>query len=172
MLTNGVSEELVIVDYPSLSLGAMTASACAVVRVAIRNSDSFLSSDGMEILTDYRVAVVDVIKESARITAGDVITIRRVGGALNIEGRRILSNESGFPAFSDGSEYVLFLKTGSSQSFELAAGPHSAFRVDRGMVAPLASARRSSAVLLPEFLGEVKGLIAAPPTSDAGAQRN
>jgi hypothetical protein len=67
---------------------------------------------------------------------------------------------------------VLFLKTGSGQSFELAAGPHSAFRVDRGMVAPIAITRDSSAVLLPEFLDEVKELLTARPASDAGAQKN
>jgi hypothetical protein len=112
-----------------------------------------------------------VIKECPRISAGDVITIRRVGGVMNIEGRKVFSNESGFPPFFDGGEYVLFLKTDAGQPYELMAGPQSAFSVDRGTVAPAASSRgASSPILLALFVHEVRELLAARPDLTREAQ--
>lgn len=158
VLKNGVSEEVVIADYPTLSVGALSAAAGAVVHVAVRSSDTFLSSDGSAILTDYRVAVVDVIKDSAsHVNAGDVITIRRVGGALKIEGRTFLSNEAGFAPFSTGAEYVLFLKTDSGQPFEMLAGAQSAYLVHQGTVASLmSSGPRPLLVPMQSFLSDVR----------------
>lgn len=158
VLTMGISEEVVIVDYPSLPLRELTSTAGAVVHVAIRSSDTFLSANGTTILTDYRAAVVDLVKDpsGSRISVGDVITIRRVGGVMNIEGRKVFSNESGFPPFTSGGEYVLFLKTESGQPYELLAGPQSAFRVHAGTIVSAADGNRSAAVLMPRFVHEVK----------------
>ena len=159
VLKNGVSEEVVIADHPALSVRALTASAGAVVHVAVRSSDTFLSSDGSTVLTDYRVAVVDVIKDSAsHVSSGDVITVRRVGGTLNIEGRKFLSNEAGFAPFSTGAEYVLFLKTDSGQPFEMLAGPQSAYLVHQGTVASLMSSGQPRPLLVPmqAFLNDVR----------------
>ena len=159
VLKNGVSEEVVIAEYPTLTVRALTASAGAVVHVAVRSSDTFLSSDGSTVLTDYRVAVVDVIKDSAsHVSAGDVITVRRVGGTLNIEGRKFQSNEAGFAPFSTGAEYVLFLKTDSGQPFEMLSGPQSAYLVHQGTVASLVNVgqQRPSLVPMQAFLSDVK----------------
>ena len=158
VLKNGVSEEVVIAEYPTLSVRALTAAAGAVVHVAVRSGDTFLSSDGRAVLTDYRVAVVDVVKDSAsHLSAGDVITVRRVGGRLDVEGRTFLSNEAGFAQFADGAEYVLFLKTDSGQPFEMFAGPQSAYRVHQGTLTPLTSAGdRTALVPMQAFLGELK----------------
>ena len=161
---SGVSEEVVIADYPTPSLRGLIASAGAVVQVTVRNSDSFVSSDG-SIVTDYRIAVVDVIKESpgSRINTGDVITIRRIGGVVNIEGRRVFSNEGGFPPFASGSEYVLFLKTDAGQPFEMLAGPQSAFLVHQGAAASLAaSAKGPLTIPMPALLSEVKEVSSRP----------
>lgn len=165
VLKNGVSEEVVIAEYPTLSVRAMTAAAGAVVHVAVRSGDSFLSSDGSAILTDYRVAVIDVIKDSGpRLNSGDVITVRRVGGSLKIEGRTVLSNEAGFAPFSSGAEYVLFLKTDSGQPFAMLAGPQSAYLVHQGTLVPLVSTGPRPALLpMQAFLSdlrEVSGRIA------------
>ena len=158
VLKNGVSEEVVVAEYPTLSVRALTAAAGAVVHVAVRSSDTFLSSDGSAVLTDYRVAVVDVVKDSAsHLNPGDVITIRRVGGRLNIEGRLFLSNEAGFAPFADGAEYVLFLKTDAGQPFEMFAGPQSAYRVHQGTLLPLtSSAQRTAVVPMQAFLSDLK----------------
>lgn len=157
VLTEGVSEEVILVDYPALPLRTLTSSAGVIVHVSIRSRDTFVSNDA--ILTDYRATVVDVVKAdpAARLTAGDVITIRRAGGELQIDGRTVFSNESGFPPFARGGEYVLFLKTGTGQPYEMLAGAQSAFRVDRGTVAPVAEAGNSAmAVLMPLFLHDVR----------------
>jgi hypothetical protein len=166
ILKNGVSEEVVVADYPAMSVRALTASAGAVVHVAVRSSDTFLSSDGGTVLTDYRVAIVDVLKDSAsHLNPGDVVTIRRVGGTLNLEGRTFLSNEAGFAPFASGAEYVLFLKTESGQPFEMLAGPQSAYLVHQGTVASLTRAARGAALVpmqafvsdIREFSGRISG---------------
>jgi hypothetical protein len=165
--TLGVSEEIVIADYPALTLRGLTSSAEAVVHVVIRNSDAVLTGDGAAIVTDYRAAVVDVFKDGpdARVSAGDVITIRRIGGAIHLEGRAVLSTESGFAPFAGGGEYILFLKSGSGQPFEMLAGPQSAFHVRNGaavaMSAPV-SLQGSSAVLTPVFVRDVRAMLVEP----------
>jgi hypothetical protein len=160
VLKNGVSEEVVIAEYPALSVPALTAAAGAVVHVSVRSRDTFLSSDGSAVLTDYRVAIVDVIKDSAsRLNPGDVITIRRVGGTLSVEGRTFQSNEAGFAPFSAGAEYVLFLKTDSGQPFEMLSGPQSAYLVHQGTVTSLmSSGQRPALVPMPVFLSDVREL--------------
>ena len=154
VLTMGVTEEVVVSAHPQLGPREMAAAAGAVVRVAVRNHDTFLSADGATMLTDYRAAVTEVIKDAARAVAvGDVITIRRVGGVMQIDGRKVFSNEAGFPPFADGAEYVLFLKDGG-QPYELVAGAASAFRVEKGLVAPVAD--DAAPVLMPAFVQELK----------------
>jgi hypothetical protein len=158
ILKNGVSEEVVIADYPVMSVRALTAAAGAVVHVAVRSSDTFLSSDGGTVLTDYRVAIVDVLKDSAsHLIPGDVVTIRRVGGTLYLEGRTFFSNEAGFSPFASGAEYVLFLKTESGQPFEMFAGPQSAYLVHQGTVASLAhSTPRPTLVPMQAFMSDIR----------------
>ena len=160
VIKNGVSEEIIIGEYPAVSLRDLAASAEAVVHVSIRNTDTFLSGDGMAILTDYRATVIDVIRanDESRLGAGDVLTVRRLGGTLHVEGRKVVSNESGFPQFSNGREYILFLRAGAGHPYELTAGPRSAFRVDEGSVIPIATSSERIPVLLPLFVHEVKGV--------------
>ena len=168
----GVSEEIVVADYPPLSLAAMTSAAGAVLHVTIRSGDTFLSRDGMAIETDYRATVIDVVKEVNGVAAGDVITVRRTGGTLSLEGRSVVSSEQDFPAFVAGGGYVLFLKTDGGQPFEMLAGPQSAFRVHEGGVAAMGPSTRTPAtVLLPLFLHEVRGLAARAPQAPTRAER-
>jgi hypothetical protein len=164
----GVSEEIVIGDYPALTLRSLTSSAEAVVRVVIRNSDTLLTSDGTAIVTDYRAAVVDVLKDrsDAHVSVGDVITIRRLGGMLTLEGRTIVSTEIGFASFASGGEYILFLKSGSGQPFEILAGPQSAFLVREGAAMPMTAPgplKGSSAVLTPVFVRDVRAMLVEAP---------
>ena len=136
VLTAGISEEVVVADHPTLPLRELTSASGAVVHVTIRRSTAFLSTDGASIQTDYKAVVVGVVKPSdpTRLTIGDEITIRRIGGVMNLEGRTLYSNEAGFPPFAAATEYVLFLKTQPGQPFELVTGPHSAFRVQDGAI--------------------------------------
>jgi hypothetical protein len=166
VLALGVSEEIVVADYPALPLRDQASAATAVVHVTVRGGDSFLSGDGQAILTDYRMIVVDVLKDAtSRLNAGDVVTVRRTGGVTSIAGRKVFSSENGFPAFSAGGEYVLFLKADAGQPFEMLAGPQSAFRVHQGTITPVADERaRTSAVLMPLFVHEVKDLSRANGT--------
>ncbi len=165
--TLGVSEEIVVSEYPSLPLSTLASTAGAVVQVSVRSTDTFLSSDGTAILTDYRVTVVDVIKGEGVIRTGDVVTVRRPGGVLNIEGRKVISNENQFPAFATGSEYVLFLKTDVGQPYHMAAGPQSAYRIYDGSVVAMGELSKVSATRIPVFVQEVRDLLATRPETTA-----
>jgi hypothetical protein len=165
--TLGVSEEIVVSDYPSLPLSGLATSAGAVVQISVRSTDTFLSSDGTAILTDYRVTVVDVIKGDGSIAAGDVVTVRRPGGVLNIEGRKVISSENRFPAFAAGSEYVLFLKTDAGQPYQMLAGPQSAYRIYDGSVVAMGELSKIAAVRMPVFVQEVRELLASRPQATA-----
>ena len=105
VLTAGISEEVVVADHPTLPLRELTSTSGAVVHVTIRRSTAFLSTDGASVQTDYKAVVVDVVKpsEATRLFVGDEITIRRVGGVMNLEGRTLYSNEAGFPPFAAAS---------------------------------------------------------------------
>jgi hypothetical protein len=159
--TLGVSEAIVISEYPSMPLSVLTATAGAVVQVAVRSEDSFLSSDGLDILTDYRATVLDVLKEpsGAPIAPGDIVTIRRDGGSVNIGGRTVVSNEIGFAPFERGREYVLFLKTDAGQPFAMLAGPQSAYRIHEGTIAPMIEPAKGAAVGTPSFVNLVRSLL-------------
>ena len=162
VLALGVSEEIVVADYPSLPLREQASAAAAVVHVTVRSGDTFLSGDGQAILTDYRMTVVDVLKDAtSRLTAGDVVTVRRTGGVATVAGRKVFSTENGFPQSTTGGEYVLFLKAEPGQPFEMLAGPQSAFRVHQGTITPVTDGReRAAAVLMPLFVHEVRDLSA------------
>ena len=159
VLTAGIFEEVVVADYPSLPLRELTSTAGTVVHVVIRRSNVFLTPDRASIQTDYKAAVVDVVKATAsRLDVGDEITIRRVGGVMNIEGHTVYSNEGGFPQFAAGSEYVLFLRTQPGQPFELVTGPLSAFRVQEGAIVFGDQNPSATAIPMPLFVREVKEL--------------
>jgi hypothetical protein len=159
-LTLGVSEQIVIVDYPSLPLRQLTAAAGVILRVMIRGSQTSLTANGTSIVTDYWAAVIDVVKGPAgsRLNSRDVITVRRVGGVIDIEGFTVSSYENGFPPFETGKEYVLFLKAQPGQPFELVAGPQSAFRVDARTIVPASADAQRSAIPMPQFVREVRQL--------------
>jgi hypothetical protein len=158
VVTAGISEELVIADYPALPLHELTSAAGTVVHVTIRRSHAFLSSDGASMLTDYKAVVMDVVKSpsTARLNVGDEITIRRTGGVMNIEGRTVYSNEAGFPQFAAPAEYVLFLRTQPGQPFELVTGPYSAFRVQNDAIVFGDQNPPAASIPVPLFVREVK----------------
>jgi hypothetical protein len=158
--TAGIFEEVVVADYPSLPLRELTSTAGTVVHVVIRRGNTFRTGDRASIQTDYKAAVVDVVKapSASRLNAGDEITIRRLGGVINIEGHTVYSNEGGFPQFAAGSEYVLFLRTQPGQPFELVTGPLSAFRVQEGAIVFGDQDPQAVAIPMPLFVREVKEL--------------
>jgi hypothetical protein len=157
-LTHGVREQIVIVDYPNLPLRQLTSAAGVVLRVMIRGSQTSLTANGTSMVTDYWAAVIDVVKRpsDSRVNSRDTITIRRLGGVIDIEGFTVSSHENGFPPFETGKEYVLFLKVQPDQPFELVAGPQSAFRVDEGTIVPASADSQRSAIPMHQFVREVR----------------
>jgi hypothetical protein len=139
----GAYEEIVLVSYPSVRLADLAAASELIAEVAVTAEKSFLTQDGTEIWTDYAAEISQTIdpRHYARERA---IVIRRRGGVVEIDGRRLQSQENGFPPFAVGQRYVVFLRKGHYQdAYTVVCGSAGAFEVTAGVVngKPLAGFR-------------------------------
>ena len=119
--------------------------------------------------TDYHVAVVIRQKAGPAIAAGDTVIARRLGGTTTRDGFRITTMEVGFPPFSGGETYVLFLASEPNEAhFTFPYGPQNAFLITpENNVTPVSRDpvgvwnRERGVVSLSAFLDEVQELISA-----------
>jgi hypothetical protein len=127
-------EEIVLVPYPPVRLADLAAASELIVEVAITAESSFLTQDGEEIWTDY-VAQIAQALEPRHYAREPLIVIRRRGGVVEMDGRRIGSTENGFPPFAVGGRYVVFLRKGRDPAtYDVAFGPYGSFEVTSGTV--------------------------------------
>lgn len=130
----GAYEEIVLVSYPAVSLAEVAAASELIVEVAITTERSFLSQDGEEVWTDHVARIAQAL-DPRHYTRERMIVIRRRGGVVDIDGRRIRSLENGFPPFSVGERYVLFLRKGQHHDgYDVVFGSAGAFEVTNGTV--------------------------------------
>lgn len=136
VLKQGIFEEIVLTDYPSLDFSKLVEGSDLIVEVAIRSQRSFVHGDGHTVSTDYGVQVMRTLKSREPATEAKAsLTIRKRGGSVTFERRTFVSVENGFPSFQAGEQYVLFLRAGSDPSvYELFAGPSGACRIVDGSV--------------------------------------
>jgi hypothetical protein len=108
-----------------------------VVVGTVRGLKSYYVKD-LRIDTDCAVEINDVIieRDGKSRQIGDVITVRRKGGALAVGNVTMTATESGFPAFQVGEQYVLFLEHNAAlKALMVFGGGQGAFRVDGDSVA-------------------------------------
>jgi hypothetical protein len=130
----GAYEEIVLVSHPVVRLADLAAASELIAEVAITTEKSFLTQDGTEIWTDYVAEITQPI-DPRHYTRERMIMIRRRGGVVDIDGRRIQSQENGFPPFSVGERYVVFLRKGQIQdAYTVVCGSAGAFEVTEGTV--------------------------------------
>jgi hypothetical protein len=125
----GAYEEIVLVSYPVARLADLAAASELIAEVAITAEKSFLTQDGAEIWTDYAAEISQAI-DPRHYTRVRTIVIRRRGGVVELDGRRVQSQENGFPPFSLGARYVVFLrKTQYQDTYTVVFGSAGAFEV-------------------------------------------
>jgi hypothetical protein len=152
---HGLIEALYFHEYPPADLSALVTNTDTIARVVVMTAHSSLI--GEKIWTDFGAQVLSVSKGDRQLETR-TITVRKAGGTVSIEGRRVLGTESGFPPFELADEYVLFLKTTPDGHSVVPFGPQGAFKVEGGKVTQVLDGewnRERGAVELSQFLEEI-----------------
>ncbi|HYX82837.1 MAG TPA: hypothetical protein VE714_10625 [Gemmatimonadales bacterium] len=159
-------ERIVVTAGEPMQLAELVTRADLVVEGATADSRTYLTSEG-DIYTDYTFELRAVIKNLRRpdLRAGQKITLRRETGVVVVNSRTAESHENGFPRFTRGERYILFLKDdGSDHVYTMFGGAQGAFSADDDRVTPVArsfdaNAEPPHAMPRLAFLGEVRALL-------------
>lgn len=92
----------------------LTKRACdaeAIIIGKVVSGTSQLTEDGSFIYTAYEFRIDNVLKNnpSASISEGQIVTILRTGGTLELNGRRIVAQDKAAKSLEAGDRYLLFL---------------------------------------------------------------
>jgi hypothetical protein len=129
-----------VVDYaapPATLEGfARLASAVIVGEIAGANAATEWENRGQTVFTNYQIKISEVLKPHAQLpVVGTVVAVKRLGGDWDAGNHIVRGIEHGFPPFSIGETYLLFLQWNDSRStFEIRAGPSGAYRLSNGVV--------------------------------------
>jgi hypothetical protein len=153
---NGSMSILINKEHPPADLGLLIARADLVVRgVVLRGESSLLDN---KVVTHYAMRVLSVIRGKTELE-GTVVTVRREGGRLSVDGGTVFAHDPEFPFFEPTEEYVLFLRHSADGAYSVPLGAQGAFRVDRGKVSQLLADgpwnREKAGLSLPDFLNEI-----------------
>lgn len=116
---------------------------------------------GEQIATHYDFVVDRVIRRKPPgLVRGDVLVVRRLGGAMTFEGHNVVGHESDFPQFTINDTYVLFLQRVENREYYwVAYGPQGAFHVEDDSVRQVSKVfgswnRERGKVSLSNFIAE------------------
>jgi hypothetical protein len=153
-----------VTSYEPVQLADLAGRADLVVEASTTGGQSVLKQDETDIYTDYTFTISALIKNRRRIGlhVGDAITVRRVGGSVQIDGRTVQSIENGFPVFNAGERYILFLvQTPRPDAYAVMGGPQGVFGGAETISQLSADDDRPDARDVPRaaFLNEVRALL-------------
>ncbi len=132
---HGISEQILVNEDARLTPSELLSESSLVIRGIVRGRNDRLSSDGLTVLTDYAIEVVEAIHPlNGWLKVRDLITVRRPEGSVNISGRTFVARENDFPGFSFSEEYFLFLRQGETAVHHIVGGAQGAYRVSHGSV--------------------------------------
>jgi hypothetical protein len=139
---------VVNVDYgpPPRSLELLWRASPLVVRGRVESSKVRVAAPGdihPDVITDHRVAVLEVFKDEAKAASAGQIHVLQHAGTLNVGGKIIVSDPEGMPVFVSGQELVLFLRPRTKAGgFSIVSGPSGAYATDGDIVRLPSGARR------------------------------
>jgi len=143
---------------------AQLSSAVIVGRIAGADAQAEWENRGYAVSTNYQVSITEVLKLHPQLpVVGTVVTVKRMGGDFDAGDRLVRGVEHGFPQFSIGKTYLLFLHWNQAKAtFEVRAGPNGAYRVSNGILesdgrAPVANQQKGRR--LDSVLAELKTVI-------------
>ena len=157
---HGISEQILVNEDTRLTPSELLSESTLVIRGVVRGRNDRLSSDGLTVLTDYAIEVVEAIHPlNGWLRVQDVITVRRPEGSVNISGRTFVARENDFPGFSYSEEYFLFLRQGETAVHYIVGGPQGAYRVSHGVVSMFTGRPTDPEVPVTEFSRGVRAEI-------------
>jgi hypothetical protein len=156
-------------DFAQVDLRRVVSEADTIVVATINHGVPVLANNETELHTDYHVTVEQVLRHvaTARVVAGDMMIVRRDGGATVLAGHNLVVSDPQFEPFKESETYVLFLQTPPAEPyFRLPYRGQSAFRVMNGSVRQAFSGpgtwnQGRDAVSMSAFVEEVRQLMAA-----------
>jgi hypothetical protein len=129
------------------SLSSVLNNPDLIVRGTVAgNSVAYLSSDGRQILTDYRLNNAQVIFTtgiSVSLRPGMLpapVTVTQLGGSMMLEGKRVTVRHKGLPPLESGTDGV-FVLIRRGDKYRIAGDYIGAFAIERGLVLPLTANR-------------------------------
>jgi len=152
----------IIVDYwaPPSTLQQAVSGAAAIVVGTVRTERTFRpASSASSPRLVYSVSVIEILRPHPMLTQTE-LEVYRMGGDIDAGDHVIRKNEVGFPRFSSGHQYLMFLSWNRSlNAFEPKYGPNGIFelfpdgRVQTPGKAPFARAQatKSSGMLVQEI---------------------
>jgi hypothetical protein len=157
---HGISEQILVNEDTRLTPSELLSESTLVIRGIVRGRNDRVSSDGLTVLTDYAIEVVEAIHPlNGWLKVRDVITVRRPEGSVNISGRTFVARENDFPGFSFSEEYFLFLRQGETAVHHIVGGAQGAYRVSHGRVPMFTGRPTDPEVPVTEFTRGVRAEI-------------
>ena len=126
----GVFERIVVTADHPLQVADLVGRADLIVEASTTGGRSYFTATGTDIYTDYAFSVHSVIKNRLRpeLRVGSAMTVRRESGEVIVDGRAAVSYENGFPAFTAGEHYILFLtRQPHENAYSVFGGSQGAF---------------------------------------------
>ena len=160
------SEAVVNYAAPPATLEGLAQASSAVIvgRIVGADPQAEWENRGYAVSTNYQVNVSDVLKPHPQLpVVGTVVIVKRMGGDFDAGDRVVRGVEHGFPQFSVGKTYLLFLHWNQAKAtFEIRAGPNGAYRISNGVLesdglAPVANQQKGRR--LDSVLAELRTLI-------------
>jgi hypothetical protein len=159
----GSVEQIVHTEYRPTTLTELAATADLVIEGRIGPCVSNLTADERSINTDCAIQVLQTLKGD--IALGE-IKLRRPGGTVYLEGRKVTVTADGSPVLAPDSSYIFFLKSDSgSRTYSILFGPQGTLSVQNGVVtkhADLGPDEEIASMSLEDFRTTLQDLIARP----------
>ena len=106
------------------------------------DSVAYLSPDGVDVLTDYRLNNAQVIFPTGALPSPRPgmlpapLAVTQLGGSTIVEGKRVTVHHKGLPPLEAGTDGVFVLKR-RGDTYRIAGDYVGAFAIERGVVVPL-----------------------------------
>jgi hypothetical protein len=153
------------------SMASLATKASLIVQGTLRPMNTYLSSDGTLIYTDFEctpITVIAGVTGTSRTPGAPSLIVRQVGGKLTLDGVEVTVVDEHLDLLPSNQPLVLLLEKIAGESKYRLSGDHwGAFSISSGAIAPLikpAALQESySGMRLDNFVEEIKRARAGQP---------
>jgi hypothetical protein len=160
----GAFERIIVETDRRFHLADLVSRADLIVEASMTGSRSYMGPADGTIYTDYAFKIHGLVKNASYpgLRGGNVITVQRERGEVQIDKRAAVSQENNFPPFDADTHYILFLtRPPNGTVFSVLAGAQGAFSAGE-RIRPISAVDDSDTLNAPTrsaFLGDVRALM-------------